>query len=122
MTTEDADIAEARAILARIAQERRERTRTTIQDQPLSSLAAAPYKPIHGPTLALRREGGELVAQVVSEAGEVLREVRGQDAAVFVRGVLGVEVQADDQPLTIAALAGQPCELRYILPKQEEKP
>lgn len=96
--------------------------RQGIQDQPLSRLAAAPYKPVQGPTLALCREGGVLVARVVSEAGEVLREVRGEDAARLIREALGVEVQADDQPLTIAALAGQPCELRYTLPKQEEKP
>lgn len=95
--------------------------RQDIQDLPLSSLSAAPYKPVQGPTLALCREGGMPVARVVSEAGEVMHEVRGEDAARLIREALGVEVQADDQPLTIAALAGQPCELRYILPKQEEK-
>lgn len=138
---EDPDIAEARRLIARIDQERRDRREAQdahaitdrirarakrrlgrdIQDLPLSSLGAAPYEPVHGPTLALRREGGVLVARVVSEAGEVLREMRGEDAAAFVREALGVEVQADDQPLTVAALAGQPCELRYILPTQEEK-
>ena len=95
--------------------------RQAIQDLPLSSLSAAPYEPVQGPTLTLCREGGVLVARVVSEAGEGLREVRGEEAARLIREALGVEVQADDPPLTIAALAGQPCELRCILPKQEEK-
>jgi len=141
MTTEDPDIAEARRLIARIVQERRDRREaqeahaitdrirarakqrlgSDIQDLPLSNLSAAPHEPIQGPTLALCREGGVLVARVVSEAGEVLREVRGEDAVRLIREALGVEVQADDPPLTIAALAGQPCELRYTLPNQEEK-
>lgn len=63
------------------------------------------------------------MAQVVSEAGEVLREVRGEDAARLIHEMLGLEVQSDAQPLAIAltVFAEQPCELRCILPKQEEK-
>lgn len=96
--------------------------RQDLQDLPLSSLRAAPYEPAHGPTLTLWREDGVLAARLVGTSGEVVREARGEDAMRLTHEALGVEVQADDQPLTIAALAGQPCELRYVLPKKEAKP